>query len=63
MTSAGILMTDERVELIDGYLVAKMPKGPEHVWSSQLARDLLEPLLGGGLCLSPGGPRADNGLE
>ncbi len=57
MTSAGILTTDDRVELINGYLVTKMPKGPEHVWSSQLARDLLEPLLGGGLCLRREAPR------
>ena len=51
MAEAGILTEDDRVELINGYVVTKMPKGPEHVWASKLAGDLLEPLIGGGLCL------------
>jgi Uma2 family endonuclease len=47
MAEVGILTTDDRVELINGYVVTKMPKGPEHVWASKQAGNRLEPLLGG----------------
>ena len=33
MGEAGILTEDDRVELIDGYLVTKMGKKPPHVWA------------------------------
>jgi Uma2 family endonuclease len=45
MAEVGILTTDDRVELINGYVVTKMPKGPEHVWASKSLEDLLEPLV------------------
>ena len=32
MGEAGILTEDDRVELIDGYVVTKMGKGPAHFW-------------------------------
>jgi Uma2 family endonuclease len=51
MTEVGILTEDDRVELINGYVVTKMAKGPGHVRAVQLAGDSLGPLLGGGLCL------------
>lgn len=63
MTEAGILTTDDRVELINGYVVTKMSKGPEHVWASKYAGDLLEPLLGGGLCLRREAPARITGLN
>ena len=31
----GELLDDPRVELIDGYLVKKMPKNPEHSWTTK----------------------------
>ena len=31
-------LNDDRVELIDGYLVTKMGKKPPHVWSRRLPR-------------------------
>ena len=33
IVAAGAL-EDERIELIDGYMVKKMPKNPPHSWST-----------------------------
>jgi Uma2 family endonuclease len=63
MAGAGILTSDDRVELINGYVVKKMPKGPEHVWASMRTGDLLEPLLGDGLCLRREAPARITGLN
>jgi len=38
----GELLDDPRVELIDGYLVKKMPKNPEHSWTTQAVFKALE---------------------
>ncbi len=38
----GEMLDDPRVELIDGYLVKKMPKKPEHSWSTKVALKALE---------------------
>jgi Uma2 family endonuclease len=51
MAEVGILTTDDRVELINGYVVTKMPKGPEHVWASKSLENLLEPLVGTAWCV------------
>jgi Uma2 family endonuclease len=44
MVDAGAL-NDDRIELIDGYLVKKMPKKPPHVWSVDTSESLLEAVL------------------
>ncbi len=44
MADAGIL-DDDRVELIDGYLVKKMGKRPPHVWSVDASEAQLKALL------------------
>ena len=44
MADAGIL-DDDRVELIDGYLVKKMGKKPPHVWSVDASEAQLKALL------------------
>ena len=51
MVDAGILTPDDRVELINGYVVTKMPKGPGHVWAVRFAERRFEGLLGPGWCV------------
>jgi Uma2 family endonuclease len=45
MTRTGILTDDDPVELLEGWLVTKMPKNPLHRLSVQLLREALERLL------------------
>ncbi len=42
------MLDDPRVELIDGHLVKKMPKNPEHSWSTKRVFKALERLLPAG---------------
>src|SRR5271165_2702783 len=51
MGEAGILTEDDRVELIDGYVVTKMGKGPAHFWAVESVEGALKILLGGGWCV------------
>ena len=51
MGEAGILTEDDRVELIDGYVVTKMGKGPAHFWVVESVEGALKILLGGGWCV------------
>jgi Uma2 family endonuclease len=44
IVAAGVL-DDERVELIDGYVVRKMPNTPPHSWSTRKTLDLLAGFL------------------
>ncbi len=46
MGEAGILTEVDRVELINGIVVIKMPKGPAHVWATKRAGFRLESLIG-----------------
>lgn len=46
MGELGILTEDDRVELIDGYVVIKMGKKPPHVWTVDSVEELLRALLG-----------------
>ena len=48
MGEAGILTEDDRVELIDGYVVTKMGKGPAHFWTVESVEGMLKALLGDG---------------
>ena len=41
----GAMLDDPRVELIDGYLVKKMPRKPEHKWATKAALKTLDALL------------------
>ena len=41
----GAMLDDPRVELIDGCLVKKMPKKPEHKWATKKALEALDALL------------------
>jgi Uma2 family endonuclease len=49
MAEVGIL-DDDRVELIDGYLVRKMPKKPPHVWAVAATLRALGAILSGWCC-------------
>ena len=44
IVAAGAL-EDERIELIDGYMVKKMPNNPPHSWSTKVLMKTLERLL------------------
>lgn len=48
MTQAGILTDDDPVELLEGWLVTKLPKNPPHRLSTQLTREVLVRLLPSG---------------
>jgi Uma2 family endonuclease len=48
MIDAGILTDDDRVELLEGWLVPKMPKNPPHCLSTELTREALARLLPAG---------------
>jgi Uma2 family endonuclease len=45
MIGAGILTDDDPVELLDGWLVSKMPKNPPHRVATRLLHQLLERLV------------------
>lgn len=49
MIEAGILDEDDAVELLDGYIVLKMPRNPPHDTSLQRVRKRVEALLPSGL--------------
>jgi Uma2 family endonuclease len=51
MAATRILTENDRVELINGIVVTKMPKGPEHIWATKRAGNRLEPLLGNAFSL------------
>jgi len=45
MAEAGILTTQDRIELLDGFLVHKMTRHPPHVTAVQLAQAALRPIV------------------
>src|SRR5262245_46206024 len=45
MAEAGILTPDDRVELLEGWLVKKMTQHPPHAVALDYAQDTLRPLL------------------
>ncbi len=57
MGKLGILTEDDRVELIDGYLVTKRGKKPPHVWAVESVDLLLKALLVG-FCIRRESPTA-----
>jgi Uma2 family endonuclease len=50
LIEVGILTENDRLELIDGYLVEKIPHDPIHDGTIQLAEDALRKLLPSGWC-------------
>jgi Uma2 family endonuclease len=48
MIRAGILSENDAVELLEGFLVAKMPKDPQHSLATQLLCDVIAAQLPGG---------------
>jgi Uma2 family endonuclease len=49
MATAGVL-DDDRIELIDGYLVRKMSKSPPHIWSTAALFKAIEAVSAGWWC-------------
>ena len=56
MARAGILTRDDRVELLEGWLVAKMTKHPPHVIATGLINDALRGCVPDGWYVSQEGP-------
>ena len=56
MARAGILTRDDRVELLEGWLVARMTKHPPHVLATGLILDALRGILPAGWYVSQEGP-------
>lgn len=48
MVASGLITKDDRVELLEGILVPKMPKSPDHVLGTQLTGDALRAVLPAG---------------
>lgn len=48
LIAAGLITDEEAVELLEGWLVPKMPKKPIHGSVKELAREALQPYLGSG---------------
>jgi Uma2 family endonuclease len=51
MIRSGIIMEDDPVELLDGWLVPKITKSPSHVLVSELVRDVLHGNVPKGWCV------------
>lgn len=51
LIEVGVLTENDRLELLDGYLVEKMPHDPVHDGTIQLVEDALRALLPSGWCL------------
>ncbi len=45
MILTGILTDEDSVELLEGWLIPKMPKNPPHRLTTQLTREMIAPLL------------------
>lgn len=45
MIDAGVFTEDDPIELLEGWLVTKMPKNPAHIYSTQMIKDILVRLL------------------
>jgi Uma2 family endonuclease len=51
MVETGILTSEDKVELLENYVVLKMPRNPPHDGTIQLVTDGLAPLVPQGWCL------------
>jgi Uma2 family endonuclease len=56
MIRNGILTTENRVELLEGWLVPKMPKNPPHRFATRALRKALERILPAGWMVDPQEP-------
>lgn len=63
MIHAGILTDDDPVELLDGWLVFKMPKKPPHILVTLLIRQALERLVPAGWYVNTQEPITTNDSE
>ena len=51
MIRAGIIMEDDPVELLDGWLVPKMTQNPPHVLVAELVRNAIDHVVPQGWCV------------
>jgi Uma2 family endonuclease len=56
MIETGVLGDDDRVELIEGWILPKMPQNPEHMKAIGLLEDALRQTLPTGWCVRSQGP-------
>ena len=58
LVERGLFEPDDRIELIDGLLVVRVPQSAPHVVALQLAQRALQRAFGDGWNIRPGGPVA-----
>src|SRR5437870_9941555 len=63
MIEAGILTDNDPVELLEGVLVLKSPKTPQHVYAAETAQDVIRRLLPQGWSYQPQVPITMNDGE
>lgn len=56
MVASGVFRKQDRVQLINGFLVTKMTENPPHAVVCEASRHAVEPLLPQGWCLRPDKP-------
>ncbi len=56
MIEHGILTTEDKVELLNGVIIRKMPKGTKHALLNDIFADLLKEKLGGKVYVRPQNP-------
>jgi Uma2 family endonuclease len=56
MIESGILTENDPIELLEGWLVTKMPQNPAHLFSTQVLQDILKEVLPDGWFLNIQGP-------
>ena len=63
MIDAGILTENDPVELLEGWIVKKMPKNPAHIFSTQVLQDIFGKILPEGWFINLQDPITTEGSE
>jgi Uma2 family endonuclease len=51
MVAAGVFSSVDRAELLDGWIVVKMPQNPSHAWALQKTEERIGHAMPGGWCV------------
>jgi Uma2 family endonuclease len=63
MIAAGVFSSEDRAELLDGWIVFKLPQNPAHAWTIQKAEERIGRVLPGGWCVRAQLPITLDGSE